>query len=315
MDRTCLNHPLSFLDLPTEIRLKVYRYLHVNSRTIGDSRHDPNLQAMRQYWDWDQFSMDWHGPRYRSSGSYWKRYDPAKKTSEWEKDPGSSTCSLSGQLLATCQKIYEESSYALYGENTFGLHIYVRDDKNNLEIESGFFEGQGLDELTSPWPTKTSLPRGNDLDPDHLWTKRFAYPFAVDKIQRLRIVIDLDYGREPIEPDHFNHLQLALGNACHRLSRVQLQYLNIDLRSRYPITRFCMLEPLMVLRKLRMVTFDHEPKNPTDDSRGKLQTPRRPRYGPKRPLANLPPRYMNHLKETLESATPVDDAFLEDYNY
>ena len=48
---------LTFLDLPTEIRLIIYRKLLVNPRTIGDSRYFDyeNEQTMGHYFDWEQF--------------------------------------------------------------------------------------------------------------------------------------------------------------------------------------------------------------------------------------------------------------------
>ena len=297
----------SILDLPAEIRLKIYRFLLINPRTIGDSRYNPEMKGHRQFWDWDQFSMDWRGPRSGKHPDFsWKRWDPRedKENEEYPRNPGSSTCRLSGQLLATCQLIYRESSAVLYGENTFGLHVFVRDAYEDLVIESSFFEGHDLDELSPPWPAKSLSPRGFDKR-----TFSVTYQFAVDKIQRLRLVVDLDYSDEPIDSHQFNHLQHALGKISHRLSRVQLQYLNIDLRSRHPMTRFCMLEPLMVLRGLCKVTFNREPENPNDDYRECGS------WRPNPPLTELPRRFKRHLKKLLESDTPVDDLFMENHNY
>ena len=48
--------------------------------------------------------MDWHGPGTNS----WERYNPHTAT-KWQKNPGTSTCSLAGQLLATCKKFMKKA--------------------------------------------------------------------------------------------------------------------------------------------------------------------------------------------------------------
>ena len=237
---------------------------------------------------------------------YWVPYESTRESHPWLMDPGSSTCRLSGQLLATCQKIYWESSNVLYSENTFGLHVYIRSIHDSVEIESRFFEGLRLDELSPVWPAKSCFPRGADP-----YSGRITYQFAVDKIRGLRIVIDLDYGSRRIDEDEFNHLQHVLGNISHHLARTQLQYLNIDLRSPHPMTRFCILDPFIVLRGLREVTFNREPKNPANESRKKNL----PYWEPERPLTRMPPKFKRHLKALLESVTPVSEDFMRDHHY
>ena len=148
--------------------------------------------------------MDWHGPGSNS----WARSHP-QTAKKWQTNPGTSTCSLAGQLLATCKKIYEESSTVLYGENTFGLYVHIPDHGDGRAIEASFFEGQHIAKLELPWPGKTLLPRGKDskftFDPS-----TFAYSFAVDKIRKLRLVIDLDF-EESWHPKNRTNLKEILG--------------------------------------------------------------------------------------------------------
>ena len=55
MSRIHVARPLTFLDLPIEIRLIIYRNLLVNSRTIGDSRYFnyENEQTVGHLFDWE----------------------------------------------------------------------------------------------------------------------------------------------------------------------------------------------------------------------------------------------------------------------
>ena len=107
--------------------------------------------------------MDWYG----SGTRCWDRFDPQKSPNPYRSDPGSSTCKLSGQLLATCQSIYHESSNILYGENTFGLHIYILKGSNyggneNIEVETSFFEGFEINDLDPSWPAPKLHLRGTE---------------------------------------------------------------------------------------------------------------------------------------------------------
>ena len=297
MSRLRAVRPLTFLDLPTEIRLIIYHNLLVNSRTIGDSRYFDceNEQTMGHYFDWEQFSMDWHGPGSNS----WERYNPHTAT-KWQKNPGTSTCSLTGQLLATCKKIGEESSTVLYGENAFGLYIHIPDHGDGRAIEASFFEGQHIAELELPWPEKTLLPRGKDskftFDPS-----TFAYSFAVDKIRKLRLVIDLEFEGKAVKGPQYYLFKHALQLTCERLEDVRLRHLNIELRSRHPMTDFCMLDSLMILRNLQRVTFEAERKNCCSDDE---QLP-----------VSLPPQYAGFFKRQLENSHPPLYSFLESYNF
>ena len=93
--------------------------------------------------------MDWHRPETRC----WKRCD-SQTAFEYRYSLKPSPYSLSGQLLAVCQQIHIKSSNVLYGENTFGLHIYIYldrgDDKGSSLIETSFFEGFDIDQLDPP---------------------------------------------------------------------------------------------------------------------------------------------------------------------
>ena len=237
--QACVKDQPSFLNLPPEIRLEIYRLLHVNSRTIGDCR-DYRHRKLGQHFDWEQFSMDWYGP----GTTCWDRYDPQKPSCKYSSDPGSSTCSLSGQLLATCQSIYRESIEVLYGENAFGIHIYIRVGLSfgcdEIEVESNFFEGFKIHELDLPWPARKLHLRGTETDR----LSRLGYPFAVDKIRRLRLVLDLDTPATPASQREYSALKYALYTVCQRIRSLKLQHLNVDLHSRFPMTRFCVLDSL-----------------------------------------------------------------------
>ena len=263
--------------------------------------------------------MDWWGP----DTNKWKRYDPQNPLNDqynpYRYNPGSSTCSLSGQLLATSKQIYVESSDVLYGDNTFGLHIYVcRESKKSpygSRVEASFHEGVAIDELAEPWPKRACYPRGKDRPHD---SDVFDYQFAVDKLRRLRLVIDLDNGDNRTTSNEFDSLRHTLYKVCQRLASIQLQYLNIDLQSRYPLTRFCVLEPLLVLRNLR-VTFEREPQNPLLMRRRNYFEVRQGKRVPRQKLdLSLPgrqPRYADFLKQLLESSTPPCSKVLKTYYY
>ena len=291
----------SFLALPPEIRVMIYRFLHINSRTIGDSRNlDTYRHSVYQFWDWDQFFMDWHGP----GGVLWNRHTSQHTARKF--DPGTSTCKLSGQMLATCNQIYAESSEILYGENTFGLHIYVREshfshDAYKVAIEASFYEGFEIHELDQPWPAKMLRPRSR-------YARKFeeiGYQFPVDKIQRLRLVVDFDlfYG-VPNGPE-FNFVAHTLYKISRRIAHLQLQHLNVDLRCRFSDIYFCILDPLMILRNVRKVTFEPEPQN--------LLSQRRLNRFPS--LTESRPKSANFFKRRLESSELPSDHFLEYYKF
>ena len=206
----------NILGLPPEVRLKIYRLLHIHSRTIGDCR---DRRGLGQHWQWEQFSMDWHGP----GTSFWDRFHPQKPSCQYRDDPGSSTCSLSGQLLATCRLIHNESSDILYGENTFGLSIYIRESffdacPQNFKIEKSFFEGFQIDDLDLPWPAKKLHPRGTETRRQH----KVRYQFAVNKIRRLRLVLNLDSLSSQASHIEYNHLKHLLHSVCRRLQGLHL---------------------------------------------------------------------------------------------
>ena len=297
MTSICVAHPLSFLDMPPEIRLLIYRNLLISPRTIGDSRHSKHKGSwtVGHYFDWEQFSIDWHGPGSNS----WKRYDP-QSGGKNQRDSGISTCGLSGQLLATCKIIHEEGSAVLYGENAFGLHIHISDFEKGNAVEASFYEGHHIGELDPPWPSKVYLPRGKDsqlpFEPS-----TFAYQFAVDKIRKLRLVVNLDHHGKPVRKSQLDLLKHALQTSCERLERVQLQHLNIHLRSRHPMTKFCVLDSILILRNLQEVTFKSEPELCHRNY--------------EQPLMSLPPQYKGHLKRQLESSDPPGEKFLESYNF
>ena len=250
----CAKHPFDFLGLPAEIRHNIYRICFTSRRTIGDSRASSSNGRIRdQYWDWDQFSTEWRGPGYG-----WGRGYP-QTAEKFERGSRSPICCLSAQLLATCKHIYHEGIGFLYGLNTFGHHIYIRQPRSafshqDTEIEARFFEGREIDELHPLWPTKLPPPRG--IDTKNRWQTR--YQFGFDKIRRLRIVLDLDCQGQYASRIDYLYLKHTLHRVVRSLQGLQLQYLNIDLQSRYTMTRFCILDPFMMLRKLRQVTFEPE---------------------------------------------------------
>ena len=262
--------------------------------------------------------MDWRGP----ASADWKRYDP-QKADKYDRDPGTSTCSLSGQFLATCQQIYFESSDVLYGENTFGLYIYLRDgfgdDNGRVLLEASFFEGFKIDELYQPWPEKMPCPRGNDATLYQRLDFEFGYPFAVKKIRHLRLVLDLDASSEFASHAEYSLLKNALQLACQCIGSSQLQDLNIDLQSRFPMTRFCVLGPLMIFNNLRQVTFEPEPQNPLliriSNQIYRRRSKKLPRLRWDRSLARLRPQFADYLKRLLESPTPRSDHFLEHHSF
>ena len=257
--------------------------------------------------------MHWFGP----GSSHRDCYRPPRSTSQLQSNRGFSTCSpldLSGQLLATCRLIYHECIDVLYGENVFGLHIYIREGRNHggIKVEMGFFEGFEINDLDPPWPTPKLYPRGRETDDPF----EVRYQFAVHKIRRLRLVLDLDSEHVPAFHAKYNLLKHILHIFCQRLKKLTLQSLNIDLHSRYPMTRFCILDPFQILRGVSKVIFEPEPQNlrlirshnSFHRRRDALILRRRPKRD--RSLATLPLQIANHYKQLLESTTPVGDSFL-----
>ena len=257
--------------------------------------------------------MDWYGPGTRC----WDRFDSQKFPNPYRSDPGSSTCSLSGQLLATCQSIYQEISNILYGENTFGLHIYILEGlsyggNEKVEVETSFFEGFEINDLDSPWPAPKLHLRGTET-PNR---SRIRYSFAVDKIRRLRLVLNPDSECNPASHMEYSWLKHVLHFVCQRIKALPLNHLNVDLHSRYPMTRYCILDPLRALRGISEVTFEPEPQNPRLiqlRNRFHVRSPAAVRKRPKRDrlLATLLLQVANYLKQLLESSTPVDSSLLQ----
>ena len=188
--------------------------------------------------------MNWFGP----GSSSRDRYDSQKSSYQHTPDPGSSTCSLSGQLLATCRLVYNEGINVLYGQNWFGLWLYICQGwdygghgDQAIEVESSFFEGFGIYELDPPWPSPSLHPREIETNDR---SKVIRYQFAVDRIRRLRLILNLDSGSSPACHVKYSILKHSLHLICQRVKDLPLQRLNIDLHSRYPMTRPCILEPL-----------------------------------------------------------------------
>ena len=208
-------------------------------------------------------------------------------------------------MLATCKRIYAESSDILYRENTYGLHLYVRESRFDcnayeVRVQASFYEGFEIDQLDHPWPAKMRRPRGR-------YAERFeeiGYQFPVDKIQRLRLIVDLDSYGLFTDPE-FNSFAHILYKVSQRLSCLQLQYVNIDLRCRLSNTLFCILGPLTILRNVREVTFEPEPRNLLLQCRKRNS----------RSLAESQPYFADYLKRRLESSQSPSDQFLEYHRF
>ena len=306
-----------FLRLPAELRLKIYRYVHINSRTIGDCRRRRYTLYAQLFPSWDQFTMDWNGI---DSPHCYKRYaDPRTVEIRPKINYGSSTCSLSAQLLSTCRVIYEEASHVLYGENTFGLHIFSRLNQHEaIETHAHFFEGLRLQDLDPPWPAKAKFPRGREVRSPG--DERFAYQFPVKKMRKLSIVIDVAGFNGTPSPWE------TLYNLCSHLHRIEISDLNLDVRSRFPLTRFCILDPFLILRNIARVTFHHECTqcssnkdcctyrgNCTDEGPCTSKDCCGTDEGRCLPLEELSSEYKERLEQTMKDSTPLTADAMETY--
>ena len=92
----------------------------------------------------------------------------------------------------------------------------------------------------------------------------------------------------------FHSFTHTLYKVSQRISCLQLQHLNINLRCRLSNTSFCILSPLMILRNARVVTFKPEPQNPLLQHRKRNS----------RSLAESQPQFADYLKRQLESSQP-----------
>ena len=101
----------------------------------------------------------------------------------------------------------------------------------------------------------------------------------------------------------FNSFAHTLYKVSQRISCLQLQHLNINLRCRLSNTSFCILGPLTILRHVGKVTFGPEPRNPLLQHRKRIS----------RSLAESQPHFADYLKRRLESSQPPSDEFLEYY--
>ena len=142
----------------------------------------------------------------------------------------------------------------------------------------------------------------------------FGYSFAVDKIRRLRLVLDLDQEDEIASDGNYALLKHTLHLACQCIASLRLLYLNIDLQSRFPITRFCILDPLRILKKVRKVTF--EPESPSHIERHRRRRQCRSLATSQQSLlAKSQPRFADFLKCELQSSTPHSEDFLQTYSF
>ena len=134
--------------------------------------------------------------------------------------------------------------------------------------------------------------------------EEIGYQFPVNKIKRLRLIVDLDSYELFTDPE-FNSFAHTLYKVSQRISCLQLQHLNIDLRCRMSNTSFCILGPLAILRNVREVTFEPEPQNLL------LQHRKRNSHS----LAESQPHFADFLKRRLESSQPPCDQFLENSRF
>ena len=190
-------------------------------------------------------------------------------------------------MLRTCKEIYHDSSAILVCENKFAINISA--DAARLCLELSRISALRSQNFTQNCPS-VLLP--------------------LSRLRKVRIVINLK------SKSDYSSTYIILHEACPWLRKVQQLSLILDIQFHPGMERyFCVLEPLLSLRKVHEVNFQH--KNDSYDTRSVAKHNiifsesgwrHEPTTQPSIP-GGIPPEYASYLRQVITGSSH----FITDY--